>query len=152
MIDPLTAFAALKTASSAISSAVKAGRDLGSLVGPITKLTKAEADLSFAAEKKGGILGKLTGAEQTAIEAHFRKEEAKRIRDEMRELFLLFGSPGQWERLQGEIAAERVRRKKALEAEAHRKRRLKNTIIITVSIVAAVIILTLEIMYLKGAL
>ena len=54
--------------------------------------------------------------------------------------------------LQGEIAAERVRRKKALEAEAHRKRRLKNTIIITVSIVAAVIILTLEIIYLKGAL
>ena len=87
MIDPLTAFAALKTASSAISSAVKAGRDLSTLVSPITKLAKAEADLSFAAEKKGGILGKLTGAEQTAIEAHFRKEEAKRIRDEMRELF-----------------------------------------------------------------
>ena len=152
MIDPLTAFAALKTASSAISSAVKAGRDLGSLVGPITKLAKAEADLSFAAEKKGGILGKLTGAEQTAIEAHFRKEEAKRIRDEMRELFLLFGSPGQWERLQKEIASERVRRKQALKALAEKKRRLKNTIIITVSIVAAVIILTLEIMYLQGAL
>ena len=152
MIDPLTAFAALKTASSAISSAVKAGRDLGSLVGPITKLAKAEADLSFAAEKKGGILGKLTGAEQTAIEAHFRKEEAKRIRDEMRELFLLFGSPGQWERLQGEIATERSRRKKALEELAAKKRRFKNTIIITVSIMAAVIILTLEIMYLKGAL
>ena len=152
MIDPLTAFAALKTASSAISSAVKAGRDLSTLVSPITKLAKAEADLSFAAEKKGGILGKLTGAEQTAIEAHFRKEEAKRIRDEMRELFLLFGSPGQWERLQGEIANERSRRKKALEELAAKKRRLKNTIIITVSIVAAVIILTLEIIYLKGAL
>ena len=152
MIDPLTAFAALKTASSAISSAVKAGRDLSTLVSPITKLAKAEADLSFAAEKKGGILGKLTGAEQTAIEAHFRKEEAKRIRDEMRELFLLFGSPGQWERLQKEIANERARRKQALKALAEKKRRLKNTIIITVSIVAAVIILTLEIMYLKGAL
>ena len=76
MIDPLMAFAALKTASSTISSAVKAGKDLASLVGPITRLAKAEADLSFAAEKKGGILGKLTGAEQTAIDAHFRKEEA----------------------------------------------------------------------------
>lgn len=152
MIDPLMAFAALKTASSAISSAVKAGKDLTSLVGPITRLAKAEADLSFAAEKKGGILGKLTGAEQTAIDAHFRKEEANRIRDEMRELFMLFGSPGQWERLQAEIAAERVRRKKALEAEAQRKRRLKNTIILTLSLVAAITILTLEIMYLKGAL
>lgn len=152
MIDPLMAFAALKTASSAISSAVKAGKDLTSLVGPITRLAKAEADLSFAAEKKGGIFGKLTGAEQTAIDAHFRKEEANRIRDEMRELFMLFGSPGQWERLQAEIAAERVRRKKALEAEAQRKRRLKNTIILTLSLVAAITILTLEIMYLKGAL
>ena len=152
MIDPLMAFAALKTASSTISSAVKAGKDLASLVGPITRLAKAEADLSFAAEKKGGILGKLTGAEQTAIDAHFRKEEANRIRDEMRELFMLFGSPGQWERLQAEIAAERVRRKKALEAEVQRKRRLKNTVIIVLSLVAAITILTLEIMYLKGAL
>jgi hypothetical protein len=70
----------------------------------------------------------------------------------MRELFMLFGSPGQWERLQAEIAAERVRRKKALEAEARRKRRLKNMIILTLSLVAAITILTLEIMYLKGAL
>ena len=152
MIDPLTAFAALKTASSAISSAVKAGRDLSTLVSPITKLAKAEADLSFAAENKGGILGKLTGAEQTAIEAHFRKEEANRIRDEMRELFLLFGSPGQWERLQKEIANERVRRKKALQETAAKKRRVKNTIIITLAISGAVIILTLELMYLTGNL
>tara|TARA_R100000234_G_C4900278_1_gene135316 strand:+ start:106 stop:564 length:459 start_codon:yes stop_codon:yes gene_type:complete len=152
MIDPLTAFAALKTASSAISSAVKAGRDLSTLVSPITKLAKAEADLSFAAENKGGILGKLTGAEQTAIEAHFRKEEANRIRDEMRELFLLFGSPGQWERLQKEIANERVRRKKALQEAAAKKRRVKNTIIITLAITGAVIILTLELMYLTGNL
>ena len=152
MIDPLTAFAALKTASSAISSAVKAGRDLSTLVSPITKLAKAEADLSFAAENKGGILGKLTEAEQTAIEAHFRKEEANRIRDEMRELFLLFGSPGQWERLQKEIANERVRRKKALQETAAKKRRVKNTIIITLAITGAVIILTLELMYLTGNL
>jgi len=152
MIDPLMAFAALKTASSAISSAVKAGKDMTSLIGPITKLAKAEADLSFAAEKKGGILGKLTGTEQTAIDAHFRKEEAKRIRDEMRELFALFGSPGQWERLQAEIAAERVRRKKALQAEDKRKRRLKNTIIIVLSLVGGITIITLELMYLKGAL
>jgi len=152
MIDPLTAFAALKTASSAISSAVKAGRDLSTLVSPITKLAKAEADLSFAAENKGGILGKLTGAEQTAIEAHFRKEEANRIRDEMRELFLLFGSPGQWERLQKEIANERVRRRKALQEADAKKRRVKNTIIITLAITGAVIILTLELMYLTGNL
>ena len=117
-----------------------------------SKLAKAEADLSFAAENKGGILGKLTGAEQTAIEAHFRKEEANRIRDEMRELFLLFGSPGQWERLQKEIANERVRRKKALQETAAKKRRVKNTIIITLAITGAVIILTLELMYLTGNL
>ena len=69
----------------------------------------------------------------------FVKEEANRIRDEMRELFMLFGSPGQWERLQAEIAAERVRRKKALEAEARRKRRLKNMIILTLSLVTGAI-------------
>ena len=145
MIDPLTAFAALKTASSAISSAVKAGRDLSTLVSPITKLAKAEADLSFAAENKGGILGKLTGAEQTAIEAHFRKEEANRIRDEMRELFLLFGSPGQWERLQKEIAVERKRQADFLRQKIAAEKRKKNIIIWTLAIIFGASFIAFEI-------
>ena len=60
MVDPLIAFAAIKTASASISAAVKAGRDLSSLAGPITKYAKAEAELQFgAAKKKRSIFAKL---------------------------------------------------------------------------------------------
>ena len=52
MIDPMSAFAAISAASSAISSAVKAGKDLHSLSGPISKYAKAEAELNFGATRK----------------------------------------------------------------------------------------------------
>jgi hypothetical protein len=101
MIDPFTAFAALKGATEAISQGIK-------------------------------LFGKLTGAEQNAIDAHFRKEEAKRIRDEMREMFLLYGAPGQWERLQKEIATERKRQATLLKQKIAAAKRKKNIILWTI--------------------
>ena len=97
MIDPFTAFAALKGATEAISSGIKTGKDLINMSGSVAKWAKAEASLQVISSEKpkglGKLFGKLTGAEQNAIDAHFRKEEAKRIRDEMREMFLLYGAP-----------------------------------------------------------
>ena len=85
MIDPFTAFAALKGATEAISKAIKTGKDLAKMSGAVAKWAKAEAGLQVVASEKPGLFGKLTGAEQNAIDAHFRKEEANRLRDEMRE-------------------------------------------------------------------
>tara|TARA_R100000900_G_C3271045_1_gene151707 strand:+ start:85 stop:543 length:459 start_codon:yes stop_codon:yes gene_type:complete len=152
MIDPFTAFAALKAASGSISSAIKVGRDLTSMGGAVAKWAKAEASLQVVANQKPGVFGKLTGAEQNAIDAHFRNEEAKRLRDEMRELFVLYGSPGQWDRLQSEIAAERARQAAAVK-EQLRKQKLRHNIII--GVVLGIIgfgLITLEVMYLKGML
>jgi hypothetical protein len=89
MIDPFTAFAALKGATEAISQGIKTGKDLINMSSSVSKWAKAEASLQVVSSEKpkglGKLFGKLTGAEQNAIDAHFRKEEAKRIRDEMRE-------------------------------------------------------------------
>ena len=79
------------------------------------------------------MFGKLTGAEQNAIDAHFRKEEANRLRDEMRSMFLLYGSPGQWERLQKEIAVERKRQADLLKRKIDAEKRKKNIIIWTIA-------------------
>ena len=76
MIDPFTAFAALKGATEAISKAIKTGKDLAKMSGAVAKWAKAEAGLQVVASEKPGLFGKLTGAEQNAIDAHFRKEEA----------------------------------------------------------------------------
>jgi len=43
------------------------------------------------------------------------------MRNELRSIFQLYGKPGQWERLQAEIANERAEIKKQLEEEAKKK-------------------------------
>jgi hypothetical protein len=119
MIDPISAFAAVNTAASAISTAIKAGKDLSSLSGPISKYAQAEAQLNFgASKKKKGIFAKMTGAEQAGIDEFFRKEELATLRDEMRSVFHLYGKPGAWERLQAEIARQRAIQKEELERRA----------------------------------
>jgi len=136
MIDPFTAFAALKGATEAISQGIKTGKDLMKMSGSVAKWAKAEASLQLVSSEKpkglGKLFGKLTGAEQNAIDAHFRKEEAKRIRDEMREMFLLYGSAGQWERLQKEIAVERKRQADLLKQKIAAAKRKKNIILWTI--------------------
>ena len=149
MIDPFTAFAALKGATEAISSGIKTGKDLMNMSGSVAKWAKAEASLQvISSEKPKGLnklFGKLTGAEQNAIDAHFRKEEAKRIRDEMRQMFLLYGSPGQWERLQKEIAVERKRQADFLRQKIASEKRKKNIIIWTLAIIFGVSFIAFEI-------
>ena len=143
----MTAYAAITSAAGAISAAVKAGRDLSSLSGQITKYAKAEADLSHGASaKKAGIFSKLGVVEANAIEKHFKQEEVKRLRDEMRSLFQLYGSPGQWERLQQTIAQERARQQTALRLAQHRRDQ-----VITFSIVAGALVLAAAVIvfYLK---
>ena len=127
MIDPISAFAAVNTAASAISSAIKAGKDLSSLSGPISKYAQAEAQLNFgASRKKKSIFSKMTGAEQAGIDEFFRKEELDTLRSEMRSVFQLYGKPGAWERLQAEIARQRAVQKEELE----RRAKVRETILV----------------------
>jgi|TARA_Y100000748_G_scaffold259445_1_gene226792 hypothetical protein len=148
MIDPFTAFAALKGATEAISSAIKTGRDLSTMSSSVAKWAKAEAGLQVITSEKPGVVsklfGKLTGAEQNAIDAHFRKEEANRLRDEMRSMFLLYGSAGQWERLQQEIAVERKRQANILKEKIRKQKLKKNIIIGVIAGILGLGILTIE--------
>ena len=149
MIDPFTAFAALKGATEVISQGIKTGKDLVNMSGAVSKWAKAEANLQVIASEKpkglGKLFGKLTGAEQNAIDAHFRKEEANRLRDEMRSMFLLYGSAGQCERLQKEIAVERKRQADFLRQKIAAEKRKKNIIIWTLAIIFGASFIAFEI-------
>ena len=149
MIDPFTAFAALKGATEVISQGIKTGKDLVNMSGAVSKWAKAEANLQVIASEKpkglGKLFGKLTGAEQNAIDAHFRKEEANRLRDEMRSMFLLYGSAGLWERLQKEIAVERKRQADFLRQKIAAEKRKKNIIIWTLAIIFGASFIAFEI-------
>ena len=149
MIDPFTAFAALKGATEVISQGIKTGKDLVNMSGAVSKWAKAEANLQVIACEKpkglGKLFCKLTGAEQNAIDAHFRNEDAYRLRDEMRSMFLLYGSAGQWERLQKEIAVERKRQADFLRQKIAAEKRKKNIIIWTLAIIFGASFIAFEI-------
>jgi hypothetical protein len=85
-----------------------------------------------------------------AIDQHFKEEEQKRLKDELRSMFLLYGSAGQWERLQATIAQARAEHKKALEEQAKQRDLVINC---TVGVVVASIgfaFIYYWIKYLKG--
>ena len=151
MIDPITAFSAVSAASGAISSAVKAGRDLSSLGGPIAKYAKAEAELNFGAtRKKNSIFSKMTGAEQAGIDEFFRKEELDNMRKEMRSIFSIYGKPGQWERLQAEIAKQRALQKEELEHRAKMRDRLIMWTVVPLIVIAGAALLFYLVTFLKS--
>jgi|TARA_S200002703_G_scaffold159817_2_gene174896 hypothetical protein len=156
IIDPLTCFAAIKSGMSLLERGIKAGKDLHELAGPIKKWASNEAHLETHANQKGrtGVLGKLTGAEQNAMDAFIRKQELETMRNNMREMFLLYLDNGlsKWEMLQKEIAHQRAMQKQLIKEAQERKRRFKNRLFMLLGVVIAVVVIGFEIYILKEKL
>jgi len=148
MIDPVSAFGLIVSAHKTIKKCVEMGKDLSSAQTAVMNYAKGEAELGFAKEKKKrGIFG---GVMDSAIDQHFKEEEQRRLKDELRSIFRLYGSAGQWERLQATIAQARAIRKKELEEQARRRDLIINC---TVGVVLASIGIALIVWwanYLKG--
>ncbi len=137
MIDPVSAFAALSAGHSAIKKGIEMGRDLSSMSNAVSRYAQGEAELQFGAARKKKA--KFSLAEDSAIEKHFRKEQLEDMRNELRKIFQWYGKPGQWERLQAEIANERAEIKKRLEEEAKKKDLILAIAISVVLITVAVV-------------
>jgi hypothetical protein len=147
MIDPISAFAMLTSAHSALKKCVSMGKDLSSATSAIASYAKAEAELGFAKEqKKKGIFGSVM---DQAIEQHFKEEEQNRLKDELRSLFLLYGSAGQWERLQATIAQARAEHRKQLQEKQRIQDRNTMIVVCTVLVIAGIGSIILFANYLK---
>ena len=147
MIDPISAFSMLTTAHSALKKIASMGKDLNSATKFVTQYAKAEAELGFAKEqKKKGIFGSVM---DNAIEQHFKEEEQNRLKDELRSLFLLYGSAGQWERLQATIAQARAEHRKQLQEKQRIQDRNTLIVVCTVLGVAGIGSIILFANYLK---
>ena len=150
MIDPISAFGALTAAHGAIKKCVEMGKDLASASTAIEKYAKAEAELGFGKErKKKSIFG---GIMDSAIEQHFKEEEQARLKKELRSLFQLYGSAGQWERLQATIARARAEHKKQLEEQAKRRDAIMKALAVTFVTVVGGLGIYYFAMFLKGEL
>ena len=148
MIDPVSAFAAVSAGHAAIMKAVQIGKDLNSLSSSISKYAQGEAELQFGASKKKK--SKFSFAEDSAIEKHFKKEKLDDMRNELRSIFQLYGKPGQWERLQAEIASERARIQRELNLQAHRKEQFQIWCTVIAIIALSIGGLAWYVLWLKG--
>lgn len=151
MIDPISALSACTMAADAISKSIKAGKDLHSLSGPISRYAKAEAELNFGAQrKKNSFFSKFTGAEQAGIDEFFKQEDLRQKREEMRQIFQYFGKPGQWERLQAEIARQRQLQKEELERRAKTRDLIILWTVLPTILIAGAAVMYFFVMFLKG--
>tara|TARA_R100000353_G_scaffold156263_1_gene115267 strand:- start:982 stop:1440 length:459 start_codon:yes stop_codon:yes gene_type:complete len=152
MIDPISAFGMLTSAHAGIKKIISMGKDLSSATNYIKKYANAEAELNFGKErKKKGFLG-FGGVTSDALDLHFKKEEQKKMHEELRSMFLLYGSTGEWERLQATIAQVRAERKKQLEEQAKKRDFIIKCVVgISVATVGGVAIYFWA-LYLKGSL
>lgn len=147
LIDPITAFAATKSAISLIQQGIKVGKDLTDLASPIMKWADAEAHIDTHSSNKGkSMFGKFSSIEQNAIAAHLRKMEIEKMRNQLREIFLLYAPDGlvQWETLQKEIARQRKLHKDAIRKRLEARRQRLNTLMWIGASVGVVGFLALE--------
>ncbi len=124
MIEVLALASAVSTIAGSISSAVQAGRDVGSVLPAFGKLAKLEADIAIAERgQHKGPLGRLTSTEQEGYAIAAAKIAHKQAIDKLRSDCQLYGPPGMWATVVREQAAARTRRRKFLEAEAAKRDR-----------------------------
>mgnify|MGYP001183198430 FL=1 len=125
IVEVLALAGAVTKISSSISSAVKAGKDVHSILPAFGRLADLEAQINLAESgKHKGFLGRLTSSEAEGYEIASAKMAHKKAQDELKSTCRLFGPPGMWDLVVKEQAAARVRKRKALEDEADRRDKL----------------------------
>jgi hypothetical protein len=135
MIEVLALASAVSTIAGSISSAVKAGKDVNSVMPAFGKLANLEAEIGIAeAGRHKGPLGRLTSTEEEGFAIAQAKMKHKEVTDELRSICRLYGPPGMWESVVHEQAQARKRRKDALEAEAEKRDRIFYFITVTLAV------------------
>ena len=140
MIEVLALASAVGTISKSISSAVKAGKDVGSVLPAFGKLAKLEADIAVAEKgKHKGPLGRLTSTEAEGFAIAQAKMAHKQAMDDLRSVCRLYGPAGMWESVVFEQAQARKRRKDVLEAHSKKRDRIFYGLTIALCISVAVV-------------
>lgn len=136
MIEVLALASAVSTIASSISSAVQAGRDVGSILPAFGKLAKLEADIHIAESgRHKGPLGRLTSSEEEGFAIAQAKMKHKECMEELRSICMLYGPPNMWQTVVREQAAARKRRKDFLDAQAAKRDRMFYFITVSLAVI-----------------
>ena len=99
MIEVLALASAVSTISGSISSAVQAGKDVGSILPQFGKLAKLEADINLAEKgRHKGPLARLTPLRKRASHCQ-REDEAQEAMDTLAVIVAVWPT-GMWETVQ----------------------------------------------------
>ena len=122
MIEVLALAGMVTQVANGISSAVKAGKDINSLMPAFGKLAKLESEIHLAESgRHKGPLGRLTSSEEEGFAIAQAKMKHKTAISELRSMCRLYGEAGLWDMVVAEQAAARKRHKLALEEEAEKR-------------------------------
>ena len=136
MIEVLALASAVSTVASSISSAVQAGKDVGSILPAFGKLAKLEADIHIAESgRHKGPLGRLTSSEEEGFAIAQAKMKHKECMEELRSICMLYGPPNMWQTVVREQAAARKRRKDFLDAQAAKRDRMFYFITVSLAVI-----------------
>lgn len=122
IVEVIALAGAVSKIAGGISSAVKAGRDVHSIMPSFGKLAQLEAQINLAESgKHKGFLGRLTSTEAEGYQIASAKMAYKQAQADLQSVCRLYGPSGMWELVVREQAAARVRKRKELEAQAARR-------------------------------
>lgn len=125
MIEVLALAGAVTKIAGGISAAVKAGKDVNSLMPSFGRLAKLEADINLAETgKHKGPLGRLTSSEEEGFAIAQAKMAHKQAMEELRSACRLYGPSGMWDLVVQEQANARTRQRKLLEEQAEARDKL----------------------------
>lgn len=157
MIEILTLAASVTKIAGAISSGIKAGKDVASLMPAVSKLGELDAQIQIAETgKHRGILSKLASTEQEAYAISSAKIAHKKAMDELRSHMMLFGEGvGAWDAFQRELSMARKRKADRLKYEAKKRRDREMMLacaICVISVTVGIYLIYLWADYLKGGI
>lgn len=157
MIEILTLAASVTKIAGAISSGIKAGKDVASLMPAVSKLGELDAQIQIAETgKHKGILSKLASTEQEAYAISSAKIAHKKAMDELRSHMMLFGEGvGAWDAFQRELSMARKRKADRLKYEAKKRRDREMMLacaICVISVTVGIYLIYLWADYLKGGI
>ena len=137
MIEVLALASAVSTIAGSISSAVQAGKDVGSVLPAFGKLAKLEADIHIAESgRHKGPLGRLSSTEEEGFAIANAKMKHKEAIDNLRSICQLYGPPGMRETVIREQAAARKRRADFLNAQAQKRDKIFYLVTVIIAVLA----------------
>jgi len=138
IVEVIALAGAVTKIAGSISSAVKAGKDMHSIMPAFGRLAGLEAQINLAETgKHKGFLGRLTSGEADAFEIASAKMAHRQAQADLKSVCQLYGPPGIWDMVVKEQAAARVRKRKALEDQAAKRDKFFAVLSVSIGVLVA---------------